>query len=201
MALTNYTDLQTTIADYLARTDLTSVIPTFISLAETRLNRDVRLMEMLTQTTLTVTSASASLPADFLQLREIHFPGNPTITLHYQTPDLFYRDALQNDSGEPVYFSFIDNTIKFAPTGTPTSVSVLYYAQPTALSGSNLTNTYTTVCMDALLYASLAEASLYLMDNEGAQRWAALYDRAIPSIYKSNLGKINPYTSIAVTAR
>ena len=42
MSLSNYTDLQSTIASYLARTDLTSTIPVFIQLAENRLRRDIR---------------------------------------------------------------------------------------------------------------------------------------------------------------
>ena len=44
MAITNYTTLQSTIADYLARTDLTAQIPTFIQLCENRLRRDLRLI-------------------------------------------------------------------------------------------------------------------------------------------------------------
>lgn len=201
MALANYTDLKASIADYLARTDLTSVIPTFISLAETRLGRDVRLMEMLTQTNISVLNGSATMPSNFLELREIHFTGNPVITLEYQSPDLFYRNGFQNNSNQPVYYTFIDNTIVFAPTGTPANVTVLYYAQPTALSDSNLTNAFTSVCMDALLYASLAEASIYLMDDARLQTWSPLYDRAVASIYRNNLGKIQPYTELAVTAR
>lgn len=200
MALANYTDLKATIADYLARTDLTSVIPTFISLAETRMGRDVRIMEMLTQTTLSITSASANMPSDFLALREIHFDTDPVTPLVYQTPEQFYANGLQNNAGDSVYFSFIDNTIKFAPVGTPATVSVLYYAQPTALSDSNLTNVFTSNCMDALLYGSLAEGSAYLMDDANVQKWAALYDRALQSIYQNNLGKINPNTSLSVKA-
>lgn len=200
MALANYTDLKATIADYLARTDLTSVIPTFITLAEIRMGRDVRIMEMLNQTTLNVTSGSATMPSDFLELREIHFPGNPIIPLEYQTPEEFYKNGLQNNANQPVYFSFIDNTIKFAPTGTPSTVSVLYYAQPTALSSGNLTNAFTDNCMDALLYASLAESAPYLMDDTRIQTWATLYDRAIQNIYKNNLGKTTSNTSLSVKA-
>ena len=43
---TNYATLQTEVADFLHRTDLTSAIPTFIQLAETKLNRILRLRAM-----------------------------------------------------------------------------------------------------------------------------------------------------------
>ena len=46
MSITNYTNLQSTIADYLNRDDLTSVIPVFIQLAEAQMNRDIRHYEM-----------------------------------------------------------------------------------------------------------------------------------------------------------
>ena len=44
---TDYTTLQSTIADYLARTDLTDQIPEFIKLGEVRLARDLRIRQML----------------------------------------------------------------------------------------------------------------------------------------------------------
>jgi hypothetical protein len=40
---TDYATLQTTIANYLARSDLTATIPEFIRLAEDRLSRDLRI--------------------------------------------------------------------------------------------------------------------------------------------------------------
>ena len=42
MALTTYDELKTSIADFLDRDDLTSVIPDFITLAEADLNRGLR---------------------------------------------------------------------------------------------------------------------------------------------------------------
>ena len=47
MAFTTYTTLKTSIANYLGRTDLTDQIPDFITLAENRLRRDLRLRTML----------------------------------------------------------------------------------------------------------------------------------------------------------
>ena len=44
---TDYTTLQATIANYLARSDLTTSIPEFIRLAEDRLARDLRIRQML----------------------------------------------------------------------------------------------------------------------------------------------------------
>ena len=42
MALSTYSELLSTVANYLNRDDLTTLIPTFITLTENRLNRELR---------------------------------------------------------------------------------------------------------------------------------------------------------------
>jgi CBS-domain-containing membrane protein len=61
MSLTNYTDLQTTIASYLARSDLTAMIPDFIRLAETRLRRELRIRQMLKVVTTTAVAGDSTV--------------------------------------------------------------------------------------------------------------------------------------------
>ena len=61
MAFTSYSDLKTTIANYLARSDLTSVIPDFIRLAEERLRRDLRTRQMLVVATATTTGGNSKV--------------------------------------------------------------------------------------------------------------------------------------------
>ena len=41
MSISTYTELQTAVANFLARTDLTSQIPDFIKLAEVRMSREL----------------------------------------------------------------------------------------------------------------------------------------------------------------
>ena len=74
MSILNYSDLQSTIASYLARTDLTVQIPDFIQLAETRLRRDLRIRQMLkvVTTATTPSDSTVELPSDFLQLLSQH---------------------------------------------------------------------------------------------------------------------------------
>jgi hypothetical protein len=59
---------------------------------------------------------------------------------------------------------------------------MLYYYKPTLLSNSNQVNIFINHYADALLYASLAEAEPYLMNDARIQTWASLYDRAIGNI-------------------
>jgi len=73
MPFTSYSDLKTTVANYLARSDLTSVIPDFIRLAEERLRRDIRTRQMLIVATASTTGGDSTvgLPTDFLEMRDI----------------------------------------------------------------------------------------------------------------------------------
>ena len=74
MAFTNYSSFVTVVENYLARTDLSSQIPDFIQLAQTRMSRDLRTEKMLKVATAAITSGdgTVSLPTDVLEVREIH---------------------------------------------------------------------------------------------------------------------------------
>ena len=95
MAYTSYSDLQTSVANYLGRSDLTTVIPDFIRFAELRLSRELRTRKMLKSATATMTDADArvALPSDFLEIRDLHIQGNPRMPVTYMSPSAFTRDA------------------------------------------------------------------------------------------------------------
>lgn len=61
MSLSNYTELKTSIANYLNRNDLTNVIPDFITLTEDRLNRDLRVASNVVRAETTTTASQAFL--------------------------------------------------------------------------------------------------------------------------------------------
>jgi hypothetical protein len=202
MALTNYNDLVTTVESYLARSDLTSIIPTFVMLAQQRMTRDLRTREMLRVATTPTTDATVELPPDFLELRDIHFYGNPPITLEYQSPDLFFRNLLTSTSGKPYYYTLIDNELQFAPAvDSSYTLQMLYYAEPTFISTTQATNAFSLNYPDALLYATLAESEPYLMNDSRIQVWATMYDRAIANIMNNDIGSKYPNTSLNVVPR
>ena len=60
MAITTYAELQTAIANWLARDDLTTYLPDFITLFEAAANRRLRVRQMETTATLTPSSGSAT---------------------------------------------------------------------------------------------------------------------------------------------
>ena len=66
MALTTYDELKSSIADFLDRDDLTTVIPDFITLAETKMNREIRHWRMEKRATAVLDTQYSALPNDFL---------------------------------------------------------------------------------------------------------------------------------------
>jgi hypothetical protein len=202
MAFTNYTSFVSTVESYLARTDLSSVIPDFVQMAQLRMSRDLRTEAMLKVATTTPTDNKVAFPTDFLELREMHFQGNPPIILEFQSPDLFFRNGQTSLSGRSHYFTMLGTEFQFAPSQDSSyTIQILYYAQPTFISSTTSSNLYLAYYPDALLYATLAEAEPYLLNDARIQTWSALYDRAIANIKKSDLGQTYAYTTLNVTPR
>ena len=189
MAITNYSDLKTTVASYLARTDLTNQIPDFIQLAEVRLRRDLRIRQMLKSATTTMTGGdqTVALPTDFLELRDLFVETNPIRDLQYVTPSVFSRNGRVTESGLPVFYTIIASEFKFAPVPDGNyTLQVHYYARPELLSDSNPSNVFLANCPDLLLYGALIEAEPFLMNDARIQLWAGMYDRGVASLTASD---------------
>ena len=189
MAFTTYTELKSVVADYLARTDLTTQIPDFITLAEVRLKRDLRIRQMLKVATasMTVSDSTVALPSDFLAIRDMHLDTNPASSLEYLSPSSFFSNAHTTNLGIPTKYTVLASEFQFAPIpDSAYTVQILYYALPTPLSSSVSSNVFLSTCPDLLLYAALGEAEPYLINDARIQTWAALYDRGLASLSSSD---------------
>lgn len=189
MSFTSYSDLQTAIAGYLARTDLTTQIPDFIRLAETRLRRDLRIRQMLKSvTTATVAGdETVELPSDFLEVRDFVVVGNPVQPLNYYSPSAFNRNTRSWESGKPLDYTVLANDFQLAPIPDSNyTVKMFYFASPVFLSDTNTSNAFLANTPDALLYGALLEAAPYLMDDARINTWGTMFDRAMASITRSD---------------
>jgi len=103
MALSTYTNIKDAVADWLDRSDLTSRIPDFIALAETRINRDLRIRPMEVRSTMTTTADKRyfNLPGGYLQMRNIQLNTNPIRALEYITPERLDRLYGSSSTGVP----------------------------------------------------------------------------------------------------
>lgn len=189
MAITSYSDLQTTIAGYLARSDLSSQIPDFIRLAEIRLRRDLRIRQMLKTVTTATTAGDATveLPSDFLEVRDFVVTGNPVQPLTYASPSAFNRNSRTWETGKPLDYTILANDFQLAPypDGVYT-LKLLYFAAPEFLSSTNTSNVFLANTPDALLYGALIEAEPWLMNDARINTWSVMFDRAIASTTRSD---------------
>ena len=199
---TDYTTLQATIADYLARSDLTTQIPEFIRLAEDRLLRDLRIRQMIKVATADTTAgdATVSLPSDFVAMKDLHLQGNPPQTIKFLSTSNFFRNAHTAESGLPSRYTLLGAEFQFAPI--PDSVYTLqmvYFYKPEYLSGTNSSNLWLADTPDLLLYAALGEAEPYLMNDERLNTWASMYDRGIMALRKSDDESEYPAQPLTIT--
>jgi|TARA_R100000482_G_scaffold47440_1_gene16615 hypothetical protein len=185
MALTTYDELKASIADFLNRSDLTSVIPDFITLAETKLNREVRHWRMEKRSTATLDTQYSSLPDDFLEPIRMSLTSGDTHTLEmvnaFQISNL--RASNLDTIGRPTSFAILDGSIEVFPTPDASyTLELLYYQKIDVLNSSNASNWVLTNHPDAYLYGSLIHSAPYLAEDNRIQTWAALYKSAIDAI-------------------
>ena len=189
MSLATYSDLKTTVANYLARTDLTTQIPDFIRFAELRLRRELRIRQMLKTVTTTTTGGdpTVALPSDFLEARDFYVSTNPIQPLTYASPAIFSRNTNTTQSGKPLNYTILASEFKLSPVPDSNyTLEMLYFAAPVFMDDSNSSNAFMANAPDALLYGALVEAEPYLMNDARVNTWGSLYDRAIATLTKSD---------------
>jgi hypothetical protein len=184
MAISTYSELQSAIADWLLRTDLTSVIPSFIDLAEAKFNRRIRDYRMVTRTSITVDAQYEDVPTDWLENVRFQLETSPITTLEYVTPDqAAEEERLHSSNGRPLFFTMIGEQFQIIPSPDTTySATLTYYAKIPALSDSNTTNWLLTTAPDLYLYGTLMEAAPYLDDDQRIQTWGSLYEQGMNAL-------------------
>ncbi len=189
MSFATYSDLQTSIAGYLARSDLTSQIPDFITFAENRLRRELRVRQMLKSVTTATVSGDSTVevPSDFLQIRDFVVLTNPIQPLSYSSPSTLSNDPRASEVGVPKSYTILANEFLLSPVPDGVyTLRLLYYSAPPYMSSTNASNVFLNVAPDALLYAALLEAEPYLMNDGRVNTWGSMYDRAISSLTRSD---------------
>ncbi len=93
MAISNYTELNTAVANWLDRDDLTDRIPEFIALAEARFNRLLRIRAMEEKQTASTVAGqrNLALPTNFIQMRNLQINTSPITPMQYVTPEIYDR--------------------------------------------------------------------------------------------------------------
>ena len=190
MAITTYAELQTAIADWLNRSDLTARIPDFITLAETRVNRVLRSREQGVIATANIDTQFFAVPADFLDFKSFRITdtGGNAYELMLATPEQVSAALAENSvSNTPRFVTIIGDQFQLWPAPDQSYVgSLAYMRKVPALSDAAPTNWLLAEAPDVYLYASLMSAAPFLRDPEALATFKALFDEALEEMRRSD---------------
>jgi len=205
MAISTYSDLQSAVADWLNRADLTAVVPTFISLAEAKFNRELRVRDMLVRATATSDNEFVAVPADYLENYSLELDMSqlgPQAPLNFISP-LEAKTLKANEvAGLVRYYTMIGGAFELLPApGSDTDLILTYYQRIPSLSGTQTTNWLLTKSPDLYLYSTLLEASPYLKDDERVAIWAAARQQVMDAMLIESERAMRPTTQINARRR
>jgi len=201
MAITTYSELKAAAANWLVRADLTSRIPEFIALAESRLNRVLRKRQAEVDYSLTgvVGSRLITLPATYSEALNLWIER----TSGREQVQFFTDPALLEtwtDEGEPRRWTIDGANIAFDRPCDQAYGFTLRMLAKYALSDAAPTNTLLTDYPDAYLFATLCEAGPFLRDAELSAAYEARLTRAIGEINAKDARSRSPQTLVTEVA-
>lgn len=184
MTIANYSDLKSNVSGWLAKSNLTAQIPTFVSLCEAKINRRIRVMDMSVRaTSFTAANGYLGFPEDYGGLRYMKvISSNPEIPLRYRSPEQIHAMSFNNESGIPRVYTVVDNQFLLRPSRDGDEIEIVYYKRVPALSDTVTTNWLLTDHPDIYLYGSLSEAEPYLRNDQRLPMWKSLFDQGLEEL-------------------
>jgi hypothetical protein len=187
MAITTYTNLKSTISDFLNRDDLDSIIPTFIQLAEAQMNRDIRHWQMETRVSGQQSQGDQymQVPADWTETIRLTLTAGGTSVLQLLGLDSMAdrRSKAEDVLDTPRFYAHVRGEFELYPTpDEDTDFELLYYAKIPALSDSNATNWLLEYAPDVYLYGALGHSAPYLQEDARLAVWAQMYAASVQNL-------------------
>lgn len=188
MSIATYSELQTAVANWLHRSDLTSIIPDLIMLGENRIFRELRCRDMESALSVTFTSGVAAVPSDYLELKFAYLDGTPVSPLKRSSASAIYtRYPLRSPSGKPSEIAREGSNFIFGPypDGTYT-LKGIYYAEPTSVTTSD---TFLAIHPDLFLFAALSESAPYIKEDARITLWEGKYQNILNQLNIQDAGE------------
>jgi hypothetical protein len=191
VALDNYTNLQAAIAAWMDRSDLTGVIPDFVTLFETTANAELPLRTRFNLATATLTTAAGAatvaLPSDFLEAKALINQTDPKEVLANAGASQLYTAQPHAATGRPKGYTYTAAGLELAPTpDSAYSLKLYYYQRITALSAEAPGNWLLATFPNLYLFGSLVAAEAYLGTDPRLQLWKDLSADLIAKLAAAN---------------
>ena len=186
MALSTFADVKSTVATVLNRSNLTSLIPYFVQLTETKIAygdrsgqiviEPLRVRGLETSADVSISGQTAALPTGYLQSRRFYLNTDPIQELEYIVPDVFWRTFISSTQGTPTRFTVEGENFVFGPSPAATYTGkILYYQKLAPLTNDIDTNWLLTNAFGVYLNGTLAEAYAYSRNQEQALERFAMF--------------------------
>lgn len=185
MALATYSDLQTSVANWLHRSDLTAIIPDLITIAEMRMNSDIVARDMEVTTTLYTVAGTktVAMPTDVTETRRLTITStDPKRVLDYIAPEKLVQKYPYSTTAMPEVFTVIGGNFELGPIPDAAYTMEYVYRQRIPSLASNSTNWLLTKWPHVYLYATLCAAAPYLGQDQRVQVWEQQYQNAVQDV-------------------
>lgn len=175
--ITSYSTLQTSVASFLHRSDMTDIIKEFINDAEVRIANELRIKAMEASFSSAIAAGVVALPTGFIEWKFLYIDGDSANKLTRKDAEWIYTNYPDRaGTRKPAYFAREGENVIFGPhPDSAYTVRGGYYKKLTALSDSNTTNWFITNAPALLRYATLCEAMQYTQDDAGLARYERKY--------------------------
>jgi hypothetical protein len=174
MAISTYSELQTAVAGWLDRTDLTTKLPDFVSLAEVDIRTDLRCQAMEQYTSGTLTGETLAHPTRYLEARRLTVGG---VNYRYVTPEV-YAAAVDANSTQTL-FTAIGQTFYILGGTNGDAYTLIYYAAFEPFSADGDTNWLLTNYPNVYLWGACRQGGVYLEDDAKIGKFTNLYQDAL----------------------
>lgn len=186
MAITTYSELQTAVASWLHRTDLTSQVVDFIALAEDELNSQLRLRMMEVDETLTLTAGqnTVALPSRYLEpifLELVFAGGRDNERLVFQSPDQMAVFDNATVAQEPEYWTINGSNIEF-PEPADQNYTLRFRMLKRLDIAADTTNNLLSNWRGLYLYGACLQAAPYIVNDARIPTWKLMYDNLFKKV-------------------
>lgn len=177
-----YTELEAAVKSWLNRNNFAALeaeIPTFFSLAQSRIDRDpdFKMIELIASEV--VSTGTPSIPGGFSKGIAYTFDDG----CQMKGANIAEVEALKGTPGTPTLIAPAGTEFIFGPPpNTDRDFTVYFYRRETPISSTNESNTLSTQHPELILFAVLLEACLWLKDDQRAAVWEGRYQQTMDGI-------------------
>jgi hypothetical protein len=181
LSITTYAELQTAVSNWLKRSDLTSYIPDFVTLGETRIFRELRSKDMETSFSTAISSGVIALPTSYLGLKFAYINTSPVQWLSRKSDRWIYENyPTRSATDKPKFIAREGSNFIFGPyPDSGYTVAGVYYKNIGPLSSS--AHAVFSANPDLYLFASLVAATPFIKDDKRVPLWEAQYQAILKS--------------------